>query len=139
MHLYKAFNYNCNCSHPKHGKFKSGKLHDYLCLVDFTKTANNVALYQADKTVTQVESDFQCAALCRREVMFDCKSFDYCPSAKKCQLSKKHSADSGPATRQSDICDHYSSKIYIKITLFCSSDFRTNSTRPITYKTKHVQ
>jgi hypothetical protein len=81
-----------------------------LFSVDFTKTSNNVAIYAADKTINDVGSDFDCAALCRKEDTFDCESFDYCATAKKCQLSKKHGAQSGQGTRLSQICDHYSSR-----------------------------
>lgn len=84
-----------------------------LILVDFTKTSNSVAISSSDKTLDDVSSEFQCAALCRKENTFDCRSFDYCPSAKKCQLSKQHAANSGPATTASDICDHYSSRALI--------------------------
>ncbi|XP_060563272.1 uncharacterized protein LOC132722747 [Ruditapes philippinarum] len=80
-------------------------------LLDFTKTSNNVAIYAADKTVNDVGSDFDCAALCRKEDTFDCESFDYCATAKKCQLSKKHGTQSGQGTRLSQICDHYSKTV----------------------------
>lgn len=80
-------------------------------LLDFTKTSNNVAIYAADKTINDVRSDVDCAALCRKEDTFNCESFDYCGHAMKCQLSKKHAAQSGQGTRLSQICDHYSKTV----------------------------
>ena len=84
--------------------------------MDYTKTSNNVGIYPADKTVDNIMSDFACAALCRKENTFVCESFDYCASAKKCQLSRKHVVSSGPSTRLSQQCDHYSRKLHINPT-----------------------
>ncbi|XP_052216827.1 uncharacterized protein LOC127834810 [Dreissena polymorpha] len=80
-------------------------------LLDFTKTSNNVAVYNADKIISDVTSPFTCAAFCRNETTFSCEGFDYCQSAGKCQLSQKHAAQSGQAIRPSDICDHYSKTV----------------------------
>ncbi|KAL4236845.1 hypothetical protein ACF0H5_005231 [Mactra antiquata] len=80
-------------------------------LLDFTKTSNNVAFYAADKTINNVKTDTDCATLCRNETTFNCESFDFCPSINKCQLSKKHGAQSGSGTQPSQICDHYSKTV----------------------------
>ena len=79
--------------------------------VDFTKTSNNVGIFPADKTIDGAMDDFTCAALCRNESTFVCDSFDYCATAQKCQLSRKHAKSSGPATQPSQICDHYSRRL----------------------------
>jgi len=78
-------------------------------LLDFTKTTNHAGVSNADKSVPSVSSDQDCAALCRKEDTFTCKSFDFCPGSNGlCLLRKTHiTTQIGP----SYTCDHYSKTV----------------------------
>ncbi|WAR22901.1 hypothetical protein MAR_036570 [Mya arenaria] len=55
-------------------------------LLDFTKTPNQVSVYSADQIISGVNSEYACASFCRNSTKIDCEGFDYCPSARRCQL-----------------------------------------------------
>ncbi|XP_045159313.2 uncharacterized protein LOC123524856 [Mercenaria mercenaria] len=79
-------------------------------LLDFTKISQTVGVYSMDATYVDVKSDYECADMCRNITGIICLSFDYCPSTKACQLSKRHTPD-GRLLKRNINCDHYSKTV----------------------------